>query len=321
MKEVVSYNQINALKLRFLFRCSCILLAFFCSNVNAQTSEIQKTYQGLILDEVMVKAVQSGFDVNAFVQRVKNDTTFYKAFKTLRILSFDMYNDINIQTKKGDQKASYNSITHQNVSKRCRSMTVTREKVSGDFYTRKHNYNYRTADLYAHLFFTVGTLCNQNNIVGKAKEYKGTKKYEEQLRMLIFNPGQRIYGIPGIGDNVAIFEEPTFSKYEFRLSRALLNGEDCYSFKAIPKKDYAKEVVINELKTWFRVSDFAIVARDYSLSYKTLFYDFDVNMKVKLKTVFGMLVPYEIAYKGNWHVFSKDREIANFTAIFTEFKQ
>lgn len=198
-------------------------------------------------------------------------------------------------------------------------MSVISEKVTGDFYTKKGAYNYYTARLYAHLFFTKGEICNDNNIVGN-RVFSGSQKYEEQLRILIFNPGQRIRGIPGIGDNVAIFEEPTVGKYAFKLSKQDYNGEQCYVFIAQPKKEYRKDVVINELKTWIRTSDDAIVARDYSLSFRTFFYDFDVVMKVKLKTVKNILVPYEVNYDGNWHAVSKPREIVKFTAIFTDFE-
>ena len=268
----------------------------------------------------MIKAVQSGFDVSGFITKVKQDTTFYKAFKTLRLLSYTMYNDIQILDKKGNKKASLNSVTKQQVKHKCRTMIVQQEKVNGDFYTRKGDYNYYTAKLYAHLFFTKGTICNDNNTVGSSVKYKGTTKYEEQLRVLIFNPGQRVSGIPGIGDNVAIFEKPTIDKYQFRLYRESYLGDDCYVFKAKPKAESADDVVINELKTWIRVSDNAILARDYSLSYRTWIYDFDVVMKVKLKTFNGMLVPYEIQYQGNWHAVTKSREIGAFTAIFTDFQ-
>ncbi len=267
----------------------------------------------------MIKAVQGGFDVGSFVEKVKKDTSFYKAFKTLHLLSYNMYNDIVIEDKSEKTKASYHSITRQEVKDNCRTMTTQHEKVQGRFFKRNGEYKYRTAKLYAHLFFTKGQVCNETNIVGN-KMYSGSAKYEEQLRNLIFNPGKRISGIPGIGDNVAIFEEPYFSRYKFRLSRIQYNQEDCYVFKAIPKEEYKQDVVINELKTWFRVSDFAIVARDYSLSYKTLLYDFDVEMHVKLKNVHQQMVPYEINYKGNWHVVSQSREIASFTAIFTDFE-
>ena len=286
---------------------------------DAQTSDAQKIYQGLVLDEVMIKEVRKGFDVNLFIQKIKNDTTFYKAFKSLRLLTFNMYNDIQIFDKKENTKASLNSVTKQIRKNNCRTMLTKSEKITGDFYDKKKRYNYYTAKLYAHLFFTEGQICNENNIVGN-KIYSGSQKYEEQLRILIFNPGQRISGIPGIGDNVAIFEKPTVDKYTFKLKKELYNGEECYLFSALPKNEFKNKVVINELQTWLRVSDDAIVARNYSLSFKTLLYDFDVIMKVKLKKANSFLVPYEINYHGNWHAITKPREIVKFTAIFTDFE-
>ncbi len=197
----------------------------------AQTNKI---YQGLILDEVMVKAVQGGFDVEAFINRIKDDTTFYKAFKTLRLLSYNMYNDIEIVNKKEEVIASYTGITKQIINNHCRTMEVKQEKVTGNYYTSKKNFRYYTAKLYAHLFFTQGKICNENNIVASTKTNQhGTQKYEEQLRNLIFNPGQPIHGIPGIGDNVEIFEQPYVDKYQFKLSKVDYNNEECYVFKSI----------------------------------------------------------------------------------------
>lgn len=279
----------------------------------------EKIYHGINLDEVMVKEVRKGFDVDAFIWRIKKDTTFYKAFKTLRLHSFTMHNDIEIFDKKEQVKASCQSITKQIIKQHCRSMQVIQEKVYGDFYDKKKDYNYYTAKLYAHLFFTAGVMCNEHNIVAGSVQ-KGSAKYEEQLRNLIFNPGQKIYGIPGIGDNVAIFEPPYRDKYIFKLSKTYFFQDSCYVFTALPQQSFQHQVVINELKTWFKSSDFSIIAREYALSFKTLFYDFDVQMKVKLKKIHpNDMVPYEISYKGNWHIFSKPREIASFTAIFTDF--
>lgn len=292
------------------------LCLFFLHTAHAQKD---KVYQGLILDEVMVKAVAGGFDVDGFIQKVKTDTTFYKAFKSLRLQSFTLYNDIEIFDKSNETKASYTGISRQSVVNQCRTMQIKSEQIKGDYFTSHRNYRYYTAKLYAHLFFTQGKICNETNIVGNGVQ-KGSSKYEEQLRTLIFNPGQRISGIPGIGDNVAIFESPYVEKYNFKLSKVDYNGEECYVFRALPKPAYKDEVVINDLKTWFRASDFAIVARDYSLSYKTWIYDFDVEMSVKLKKHNTFLVPYEIHYKGNWHAITKPREIARFTAIFTDFE-
>lgn len=304
-----------------LFR-ACLLPALLLISLQgrSQADTADKLYQGILLDEVMIRAVHSGFDVQGFIRKVKEDTTFYKAFKTLRLMNYSMYNDIAIFDGDGERKASYNSMSRQQVRDHCRTMTVQQEKVDGDFFRRGRMFRYRTARLYAHLFFTEGRVCNEHNVVANTR-YNGTEKYEEQLRLLIFRPGQRIRGIPGIGEEMAIFDEPFFSKYKFRLSRQEYNGESCYVFTAIPRDENKDEVVINELKTWFRVSDFAIMARNYSLSYRTLLYDFDVVMKVKLRSVSGQRVPYEIDYNGNWHILTKSREIAKFTAIFTDFEE
>lgn len=312
-------NLIGAMVKRYCFWSllwGCMLLII--QTVAWAQDKQGKTYQSLYLDALTVRDVQSGFDVQAFIERVRRDTTFYKAFKTLRILNYRMYNDIEIVTKEQETKATYNSSCRQEIKNHCRSMVVEQEKVSGDFFKKDRQYRYRTAGLYDHLFFTHGSICNENNIVAQTT-FTGTTKYEEQLRILIFNPGRRITGIPGIGENVAIFEAPYFSKYNFYLSRTVYNGDSCYVFTAHPKPQYKNQVVINELKTWFRVSDFTIMARDYSLSFRTWIYDFDVEMKVKLKKTAQYLVPYEVAYKGSWHVFTKPREIARFTAIFTDF--
>jgi squalene cyclase len=79
------------LKIQIKYGFLWALLAFFTETSLAQVSDSGKTYQGLILDEVMVKAVQQGFDVKGFIAKMKQDTTYYKAFKTLRILGFKMY--------------------------------------------------------------------------------------------------------------------------------------------------------------------------------------------------------------------------------------
>ena len=284
----------------------------------AQQKPPAKIYQGIELDAAIVKAVREGFDIDGFINKVKFDTTFYKAFKTLHLKNFEMYNDIEILDNKGDVKASYNSIGKQVYEKKCRSMTLKNEKVKGNYFDKKREYNYLTAQLYADLFFTKGKKCNENNIVGNGI-VKDNDKHKDQLKKLIFMPGSKVNGVPGVGEKVAIFDNDEREKYKFTLEMKMLGNENCYVFSAKPKPGYEKKVVINKLNTWFRISDNAILARDYSLSYRTLVYDFDVDMNVKLKQVGKDLVPFEIRYIGDWKVAFKGRERANFTALFTNF--
>ena len=99
------------------------------------------------LSEVVVR---KGLDVTSFLLRVRNDTTFYKAFRNLRVLNFTSLNDIKILDKKGSIKASLSSKTRQTRRNGCRTMKVLEEKSTGDMY-EDGQLNYYTAELYAGL--------------------------------------------------------------------------------------------------------------------------------------------------------------------------
>lgn len=272
------------------------------------------------MDEVVVKAARGGWDVQGFIRRIQRDTTFFKAFRTIRTIPYSAVNDIKVLNDKGKVIASLYSKTRQNVRNSCRTMQVLEEKTTGKFYKSNGEYNYYTAELYAYLFFTKGEVCGDNDIVKGYFERKGSGKLEKskyQLKQLIFNPGSKIEGVPFMGDKAAIFDPSVSKMYNFSLRSDEHNGIDCYVFSAIPKKEYVDDVVYNELTTWFRKTDYSIVARDYSLSYKTILYDFNVNMKVRTGIVNGKLVPYSILYDGNWHVFAKKRERVRFSTILS----
>ena len=114
------------------------------------------------LSEVVVR---TDINVPKFIDRVKNDTTFYKAFKNLHVLGFTSLNDIRIINKKGKQVAGMQSKTRQNRADGCRTMETISETTQGDFYNDEKNYNYYTAELYAGIFLTRGKICTENNIV------------------------------------------------------------------------------------------------------------------------------------------------------------
>lgn len=285
-------------------------LSFVCQ---AQDSSIFK--YPITMDEVVISAANDGWDVQGFIKRVQEDTTFYKAFKSMRISSYVATNDIKVFNKRGKIEASLYSLTQQKAWKGCRTMDVLQEKVTGRFYKKDKEYRYYTAELYAYLFFTDDTVCNQNDIVAGALDDKesgtiGKQKYK--LKQLIFNPGSKVAGVPFMGDKAAVFEPDIAKMYDFKLTSEEYDGEDCYVFKAIPKAEYKDDVVYNFLATWFRKSDYSIVARDYSLSYSTLAYDFDVRMKVRTRQTGDKLLPIKIEYDGNWHVFSQKRERVKF---------
>lgn len=301
-----------------MYRLICILSFVFLS-LFAKAQDTSIFRYPIQMDDVVITAVRTGWDVNAFIRRVQTDTTFFKAFKSIRITPFTAVNDIRVYDGKGRVKASLYSRTKQHAAGGCRSMDVLEEKVTGDIYKKNGEYNYFTANLYAYLFFTKDTVCNQNDIVAGSLQERGSGQVEKakyQLKQMMFNPGSKVSGVPFMGDKASIFEPDVAKMYDFKLASEEYEGQDCYVFKAIPKEQYKDDVVYNELSTWFRKSDYSIVARDYSLSYKTLAYDFDVRMKVRTSQVGSRLLPTYIAYDGNWHVFTKKRERVKFTTAF-----
>lgn len=302
-----------------------IALIFSLSCFSQDTSEIEVLGRETVLAEVVIR---NGLDVNKFLQRVKNDTTFYKAFRTLRILGFTSLNDIRMLEKNGKVRASLYSKTRQNRANGCRTMEVLEQQTSGDMYDGRE-LNYYTAELYAGLFFTNGKVCGENNIVAgtarNVRSKKGIEKHKEQLKMLFFNPGQKIPGIPFIGDKIDIFDPSVSKHYDFSIDTDEINGQQCYLFKIIPKADLTSgerdRIVFDNITTWFNIKTLEIVARNYDLSFDTPAYDFNVHMEVKMTRFEGHLVPQVLVYNGSWKVAFKKRERGIFTATLFDFKK
>lgn len=277
------------------------------------------------LSEVVIR---SDLNVPKFIRHVKEDTTFYKAFRSLHLLGFTSLNDIRILNKKGGLKASLQSKIRQHRSSRCRSMEVIEEKVTGDFFDRYHQYNYYTAELYAGLFFTKDSICGENNIVKGISftpgNRKGLDKHKEQLKMLFFNPGKKIKGIPFIGDKIDIFDPDRAIYYDFTIDQGQYDGLSCYIFSIKAREDLPggkkDKIVIDNMTTWFNARTMEVMARNYDLSYNAGVYDFEVHMEVEMTKFGEWLVPRTLRYKGNWDVVLKKRERGVFTATLYDFR-
>ena len=169
----------------FIF-CSVVLTA-----QNETDSAIAVGKKIITLSEVVLN---NKLNVPAFINRIKNDSSFYKAFRNLHILGYSAINDIRMLKKDGSSEATCFSKTKQIVESKCRRMEVLEEQVTGDFYEDDHQYNYYTAQLYASLFFTTGIICGEDNIVAGSEfstaGKSGIEKHKEQLKMLFFNPGK-----------------------------------------------------------------------------------------------------------------------------------
>ena len=276
------------------------------------------------LTEVVVR---SNLNVPAFINRVKEDTTFYKAFRNLKILGYTALNDVQMLDKKNRVTASLKSRTRQLVKNGCRWMEVLQEEAKGDIYNKKKEFNYYTLEMYAGLFFAMDTICGESNIVGntdfRLRGKNGMEKHKEQLKMLFFNPGRRIPGVPFIGNKVALFDEDVARLYDFAIDMQSYKGEMCYVFRITPRADLTRsergDIVINDMTTWFNSNTWEIVERNYDLSYRAGVYDFDVHIEVEMAKFKNLLVPKALRYNGNWDAVFKKRERSVFTATLFDF--
>lgn len=300
-----------------------VLLFFTTIPACCQIKDSTVTIGGntITLSEVVVN---NKLNVPVFINRIKNDTSFYKAFRTLHILQFSAINDIRMNNSDGEAKASLYSKTIQTRVNGCRSMHVLEETVTGDMYDDDHAFNYHTAQMYASLFFTTGSVCGEDNIV-TGREFStagksGLEKQKEQLKMLFFNPGKRINGLPFISDKTAIFDEEMAGKYDMDIGMDIRNNTSCLVFTQKVKPEHRDDVVIDEMTTWFDDRTYEVLARNYSLSYDALVYDFKVTMEVELTHYGQFLVPTLIRYNGNWKALFKKRERGIFTATLFDFK-
>ena len=281
-------------------------------------------HTSITLSEVVIR---SNINAAAFIDKVKNDTSFYKAFRNLRVLNFTALNDIRMLDKRGNAKATLYSRTQQKAWNGCRTTTTLEEKAEGDIYDKNHHFNYYTAELYAGLLFAFDTVCGETNIVGdpeiRIKNSSGTEKHKEQLKMLFFNPGKKIPGIPFLGSKMAIFDVEMAPYYDFSIDLVDYKGQNCYVFMVQKKKDLTAsqldDIVIDEMTTWFNHDNFEILGRTYVLSYNAGVYDFNVQMEVELAKIGEWLVPTLIRYNGDWKLIFKNRERGIFTATLFDF--
>jgi hypothetical protein len=316
---LLQFSDPSALKHFF-----CGLLVMSAMLLQAQDKDTVEAGGRLVtLSEVVIR---SGTDVRGFIDRVKADTTFYKAFRNLRVLNYTSLNDIRMLDRKGKVRASQQSRTRQHAARGCRYTELLEEKTTGDFYKAKGGYNYYTAQLYDGLFFAFDTVCGQHNRVKDAhlgiRGKSGIEKNKEQLKMLFFDPGSDIPGIPLMGDKVKIFDEGHMKLYDFDIDIRDRNGISCYVFtvKAKPGLNAIERsrIVIDEMVTWFDYRTFEVQERNYAMSYNAGVYDFDVRMQVQMQHVGRYLVPAVIRYDGNWGVAFRKKERGLFTATIFE---
>ncbi len=274
----------------------------------------------IMLDSDLVVAAKRDFDVRDFIRVVRQDTVFEQSFKRLRRVSYHNTNAFRFFARKRKKvKATYESEVQQRREGYCTDLEVISEKTTGNFYTRRGQYRYYTAKMFARLFLRKGRHCVRPDRAGEQAKKTSSRmeKYVAQLKKLIFNPGRPV-DIPLIGHKTAIFDEKMLRYYDFKiLSRPYQDGTACYVFSARAKPGFPSgKTVIKSLEMWLRKSDYGIIAKKYHLRNRNLLFWFDVRMDVALTDTPAGTVPARIDYDGAWKVPGSRPEIAAFHLRF-----
>ncbi|MCB0685890.1 MAG: hypothetical protein KDC53_05180 [Saprospiraceae bacterium] len=306
-----------------------LMILFLCdyTPVFSQDTINDEIARIVYMDSVVIKASRQDFSVSDFIKLVREDKSFYLAFRNLRAAEFLFHVDMFFSNQRNKRNASYQADYLQKIMQTCRFQIKNSEQVTGDFYkNRKFEARYYTYDLFDRLFLFHDTTCN---ITVQPQEInfegEGMEGHIGELKKLIFAPGTRS-DVPFIGDKSEIFSDKMRSKYNFYI-RSEKYGPDSievYSFQVRTKPEFSNtrdnHTVIKNLTTYFAKKDFQVLGRIYQLSQYKAVYQFDVTMRISLLQHEGIYLPSWIHYEGFWNIPFKPGETANFTIDFSNFK-
>ena len=296
-------------------KCLLLALCLLVSRLSFAQQEDTVIMHMITLDSFVVEDVAEGLDISRFITLIQEDTSFYEAFENLRRIDYAGSTTVRMFDTEHLVQAMYSNRMQQDVQSNCRSMSFPFEVHTGDFFDKNGKMNYLTAGVFSYIFLYRDTICG--NIVqtdNNAGDDAGLEQRKDQLKVLIFNPGKSVNGIPLIGDKMEIFAPHMQPYYTYDIHQErYATGVDCYVFtvQKTPEAEKGKDVVINNLTTWFDKKTMEIVARQYQLSYFTPVFDFDVSMDVRLGVVNGLRVPVKIDYHGYWDIPMRKPEIGS----------
>lgn len=306
MKEIVFLNMKKIINYLFL--------TFFLSGNYAQEDDTL-IYYSIQLEGFTVHS-SNEFDAKRFMNQVMNDSSFYQAFKNLRYYNHIANGRIWVFNKKNDEKA-YEYITadqHRKDNLMWQVQNVLESE--GKMRNRKGELKFVTASMYYDLFFPSDTIPVSDQITNIHNEQVGDSKFDEykhQLKIMMFNPGEDVDGVPIVGKKMSIFDEDMVPYYDYKVSEVNFHGKPCYLFSVIAKPEFSKsKTVIKTLYTYFDKENMDVLQREYFMEYSSVLFQFKVKIFVENEQKDNLLVPKEIKYNGWWDVPFKTTETLKF---------
>lgn len=316
------YNQVLHFALSdIMYRLLFLLFCFY--SLSAHHLSAQDVVKVVNLDEFTVNAADDSFDVADFVDRVRKDTTFYKAFLNLKYFPHNVDGAVAVFKKDESERGTMKRRARQHLDvDEMMSTEITFEETNGNIRKRNGEWKYLTAEMYDEVFFPEGPVKVSNRIKSTEQELvSGSRidKHKAQLKRMMFNPGAEIENVPFIGDKLAIFDDHMVPYYDYSIFNATVNGIDCIAFSCFAKEGMEDETVIHDLTSYFHPDTYEVLRRDYRLAYSTILFNFDITIKVENEQKDGHLLPNSISYDGDWNALFRKPEIISFRLKCTDY--
>jgi hypothetical protein len=306
------------MQIKLMFLILVFQIYHFPPTVYAQTDPYDGLLEAIWLDSLTITAKKKGFDVDNFIEMVRTDTSFYQAFKNLRIIPHFANHKQEFFNEKGKTTEFYKAKTQLIGLGNCKEIKFLNLEQSPGYAKKNGTRKYITAKLYERVFLPGGTICPTE---GKEETYSKNDGlldyYYGELKQFIFQPGEKA-NIPLIGNKTALFSERMRKFYDYGIvSKNYEDGTPCYVFTIRQKEKYNDnkngKTVIKFMETYFSRKDFQVMGRSYEVMYPGPLFNFKIKVDVALEYVGKkQYLPKVIQYDGNWDIPARKREIGRF---------
>lgn len=283
---------------------------------NGTVAQTDTLLRHITLDPVVISAQAEGFDVGAFVKRVREDSTFHKAFLNTRFHPHQVRSELRVRGAEERETASLGRTATLIREGRTARQTIDAAVEQGRLRDRKGAFRYLTVEMYDDVFFPRGSFTADNTVAGRKLEVARQgrfEKYKSELKKFMFDPGTEIASVPFIGDKLALFSPEMAPLYDFSIWADERGGRACWVFSAEAKPAFRDgRTVIKTMDTWFDRETNDVIARGYRIAHASLFLDFDITIHVRNLRIGDALVPVRVDYDGDWDIPFKRRELVRF---------
>jgi hypothetical protein len=277
--------------------------------------------------ETVAVKVKKEFTKDDFIRMTKTDTSFYRAFKNLKMFPHKASNKVEVFDKSWTSIGEMERESSHFSTGKEGWIVINKEISDGKYYNKKGNHKYFTAEMYDKVFFSEDTFLVNNTVSEAYSQEKlrgmSTKdKYYEKLKTFMFSPGTGVKGVPIIGKKLNIYEGKMMELYDFNLEKTFFKDTvPVFKFSVIQKSSTPdKEIVILKIITFYDRRTMQVIARSYALKDRNTLMEFDIKMYIELKHEFGEYLPVTIKYNGEWDVPFKKTERIKFKMSCSDYE-